>query len=127
MTQEDYTNSVPGGVLVPAVRIGPKHQVTIPKDIFGRLRLEIGDYLDVAVTEHTIVMIPKKLIPKQHEWFYTKEWQKKEWEADEAIARGEVSGPFRSTDELMTHLKRASMTDTRIAKYRHANTDDHTI
>jgi bifunctional DNA-binding transcriptional regulator/antitoxin component of YhaV-PrlF toxin-antitoxin module len=26
-------------------RIGPKHQITIPKDIFKELKLEVGDFL----------------------------------------------------------------------------------
>ena len=27
-------------------KIGPKHQVTIPKTVFERLKLDVGDYLD---------------------------------------------------------------------------------
>ncbi|MCI0529273.1 MAG: AbrB/MazE/SpoVT family DNA-binding domain-containing protein, partial [Nitrospira sp.] len=74
-------------------KIGPKHQITIPKEVFERLHLEIGDYLEVQVRGNYIVMVPKKLISKDQVWFYTPEWQEKEREADEAIARGEVSGP----------------------------------
>ncbi|MEK7560449.1 MAG: AbrB/MazE/SpoVT family DNA-binding domain-containing protein [Patescibacteria group bacterium] len=88
----------------PIARIGPKHQVTIPKEIFDKLCLDVGDYLDVQATGATIVMTPKKLIPKDQEWFYTKEWQVKEREADEAIARGKVSGLFTTADQLMAHL-----------------------
>ena len=89
---------------MPNVRIGPKHQVTIPKEIFDRLRLAIGDYLEVEATEQAIIMTPKKLISKDQEWFYTKEWQEKEREADTAILRGELSAPFATIDELMEHL-----------------------
>ena len=87
-------------------RIGPKHQVTIPKAVFERLKLDVGDYLDVQVKGATITMAPKKLIPKDQAWFYTSGWQKKEGEADEAIARGDVSGPFTSADELIKHLRK---------------------
>ncbi|MBI4531884.1 MAG: AbrB/MazE/SpoVT family DNA-binding domain-containing protein [Candidatus Latescibacteria bacterium] len=87
-----------------ATKIGPKHQVTIPKEVFERLHLEVGEYLDVEVKEDRILMVPKKLIPKDQAWFYTPEWQAKEREADEAIARGEVSGPFSSIEALKTHL-----------------------
>ena len=91
-----------------ATRVGPKHQVTIPKEVFERLKLEVGDYLDVQVRGSTIAMVPAKLIPKDQAWFYAPEWQKKEREADEAIARGEVSGPFSSAKEMLGHLgKRA--------------------
>ena len=87
-------------------KVGPKHQVTIPKEVFEKVRLEVGDYLDVDVKGHAITMIPKKLIPKDQAWFYTPEWQDKEREADEAIARGEVSGPFSSGSALTKHLRK---------------------
>lgn len=87
-------------------RIGPKHQVTIPKEVFGELGLEVGDYLEVRARVDTITMVPKKLIPKDRAWFYTPEWQKKEMEADEAIAQGKVSGPFSSANGLFEHLKK---------------------
>jgi antitoxin MazE len=89
---------------MPIIKIGPKHQVTIPQEIFTRLRLEVGDYLDVQATDQGILMIPKKLIPKDQEWFYSKEWQEKEREADAAIARGEVSGLFETVEAVMEHL-----------------------
>ena len=89
---------------MPITKIGPKHQVTIPKEVFARLRLEVGDYLDVQTTEQGILMIPKKLIPKDQEWFHSKEWQEKERQADAAISRGEVAGPFETVAELMAHL-----------------------
>ena len=90
---------------MPLVKIGPKHQVTIPKEVFEKLRLATGDFLDVQITEQGVLMIPQTLVPKDQAWFHNKEWQEKEREADEAIARGEVSEPFESVDELMAHLE----------------------
>jgi AbrB family looped-hinge helix DNA binding protein len=87
-------------------RISPKHQITIPKEAFEKLRLEVGDFLEVEVTEEGLLIIPKKLISKDQAWFWTKEWQQKEKEADEAIAKGEVSGPFKKTDDLIRHLRK---------------------
>ena len=49
---------------------------------------------------------PQK-VPKDQEWFWTPEWQEKEREADEAIHKGEVSGPFSTAEELIEHLKHA--------------------
>lgn len=86
-------------------KIGPKHQVTIPKKIFEELNLEVGDYLEVNTEKDHISMIPKKLVPKDQAWFWTPEWQKKEREADEDIKAGRVSGPFHSANELIKHLK----------------------
>lgn len=87
-------------------KVSPKHQITIPREAFKRLNLEVGDYLEVDVTEEGLLLIPKKLVSKDQTWFWTKEWQKKEKEADEAIARGEVSGPFENTKELVRHLRK---------------------
>ena len=91
---------------MPAVKIGPKHQVTIPKDVFDSLHLEVGDFLDTQVKDNAIVLIPKKLVAKDQEWFWTKEWQTKEREADEAIANGEVSGPFSKAPDALKALKK---------------------
>ncbi|MDQ1318171.1 MAG: SpoVT-AbrB protein [Candidatus Poribacteria bacterium] len=46
------------------VKIGPKHQITIPKEVFNQLHLEIGDFLDVVVSEERIIIIPKELTTK---------------------------------------------------------------
>lgn len=89
---------------MPIVKIGPKHQVTIPSELFTILNLKPGDLIEAQLRDKEIVLIPQKLIPKDQAWFWTKEWQQKEREADEAIARGELSGPFETADELLKHL-----------------------
>jgi antitoxin MazE len=87
-------------------RVSPKHQITIPKESFEKLHLEVGDFLEVDVTEEGLLLIPKRLISKDQAWFWTKEWQEKEKEADEAIAKGDLSGPFESAGELIRHLRK---------------------
>lgn len=86
-------------------RIGPKHQITIPREAFERLDLHPGDLLDVEVTEEGLRIVPQKLVPRDQAWFWTKEWQEREREASEAIARGELSGPFETAEELVRHLR----------------------
>ncbi len=49
---------------MPAVRIGPKHQVTIPKEVFEALRLEAGDFLDATAQGGRIILTPKQLTAK---------------------------------------------------------------
>ncbi len=93
---------------MPITRISPKHQITIPKEAFEKLHLEVGDFLEANVTEGGLLLIPKKLISKDQAWFWTKEWQKKEKEADEAIEKGDLSGPFEDADELIRHLRKSS-------------------
>jgi AbrB family looped-hinge helix DNA binding protein len=87
-------------------RIGPKHQITIPKDIFETLNLEVGDFLEAGIEDNTIVLVPKKLIPKDQAWFWTKEWQKGEREADEAIRKGDLMGPFSNIKNALKALKK---------------------
>ncbi len=87
-------------------RISPKHQITIPKEAFEKLQLEVGDFLEVETTEEGLLLIPKKLVSKDQTWFWTREWQEKEKEADEAIAKGEISKPFKKADELIRHLRK---------------------
>lgn len=49
---------------MPAVRIGPKHQVTIPKDVFETLRLHEGDFLEACAEGSRIVLTPMQLAAK---------------------------------------------------------------
>jgi antitoxin MazE len=91
---------------MPAVKIGPKHQITIPKNVFDSLRLEVGDFLDTHVKDNALILVPKKLIPKDQEWFWTKEWQEMEKEADDAIAKGETIGPFAKASDAIKALKK---------------------
>jgi AbrB family looped-hinge helix DNA binding protein len=89
-----------------AVKIGPKHQITIPKEVFDSMRLEPGDFLDTRVEGNTIVLIPQRLVPKDQEWFWSKEWQEMEKEADEAIAKGDTVGPFSKASDAIKALKK---------------------
>lgn len=49
---------------MPAVRIGPKHQVTIPKGIFANLELEVGDSLEATAQGGRIVLTPLQVSAK---------------------------------------------------------------
>lgn len=49
---------------MPAVRIGPKHQVTIPKEVFDNLRLKAGDFLEATAQGGKIVLAPLQLTAK---------------------------------------------------------------
>lgn len=47
-----------------AVRIGPKHQVTIPKEVFETLSLNEGDFLEAAAEGGRIILTPLQLAAK---------------------------------------------------------------
>jgi antitoxin MazE len=91
---------------MPAVKIGPKHQITIPREVFDSMHLEVGDFLETHIKNNAIVLIPQKLVPKDQEWFWSKEWQKMEKEADKAIAKGETIGPFLKASDAVKALKK---------------------
>jgi len=56
-----------------------------------------------TITKRKIGLIPKGT-PKDQEWFWSKEWQKGEREADEDIAAGRLSKPFDNAEELIISL-----------------------
>ena len=136
------------------VKIGPKHQITIPKEVFNQLNLEVGNFLDVVVSEDRIIIIPKELTTKvtvptlnkdeqkaltqikekilkiqtdhthskgltdieaeiaakvglidtEQMWWWKEDWQKGEREAENNIAKGEVSEAFQNIEEAMSYL-----------------------
>jgi len=47
-----------------AVRIGPKHQVTIPKEAFEVLQLSEGDFLEARAEGGRIILTPMQLAAK---------------------------------------------------------------
>lgn len=46
------------------VKIGPKHQITIPKKVFEALQLEVGDILEVKVSNGKGIFVPKRITEK---------------------------------------------------------------
>ena len=91
---------------MPAVKIGPKHQITIPKEIFDSLRLKVGDFVETTIRDNTVVIIPQRMVPRDQEWFWAREWQEKEREADEAIKEGKTIGPFDKAADAIKALKK---------------------
>jgi len=49
---------------MPIVKIGPKHQVTIPKGVFDQLHLRPGDFLEAITQGGKIIMVPRQLVAK---------------------------------------------------------------
>ncbi len=90
---------------MPIVKLGPKHQVTIPLEIYRKLNLNVGDILRVEEKGDGIFLLPQKLVPREQTWFFSKEWQAKEREADKDIKEGRISGPYDSIKDLLKDLK----------------------
>lgn len=90
--------------LEEAVRLGAKHQVTIPRRISKALGLKKGDHMLMRLVDRRVEMVPVSLIPKDQLWFWTPEWQAKEREVDEALAQGDFK-EAKSVEELLKELK----------------------
>ena len=86
------------------VRMRENGQVTIPKKMREMFALEAGDILLIDSREDGIVIQPRKLIDPAQSWFWSKEWQEKERQADEDIKAGRVSAPLNGIGELREHL-----------------------
>jgi len=49
---------------MPFVKIGPKHQITIPKQVFSSLELKAGDIIEVMVQGGKVMLVPKQITEK---------------------------------------------------------------
>lgn len=78
-------------------------QVTLPSVIRKRLGLRVGDVLETTVEKGRIVISPVKTIDARQSWFWTKEWQDAEKEAEEDIRSGRVKR-FKNAQELIKDL-----------------------
>ena len=78
-------------------------QITLPAGIRRKAHIEEGDILEAEVRGDEIILKPKKLIDKSQAWYWTKEWQEAERQADEDIAAGRVK-EFDTVDELIKDL-----------------------
>ena len=91
------------------VRVKRHYQITIPQGLRKELNIDIGDYVEVENQKGNIIMRPVKLVRPDQEYFYTKEWQKGEAEADKDIAKGGVIGPFDNIKDSLKALKNAKI------------------
>jgi len=91
------------------VRIKRHYQITLPAVLRKKLNIDIGDYMEVENKNGDIVMRPVKVIHPDQEYFYTREWQEGEAQADKDIAKGDVVGPFDNIKDNLKALKKAKI------------------
>ena len=79
-------------------------QITLPIKIREAVGLAENDQLKVTVKDGQIILEPVVTIPKDQAWFWTKEWQEGELEAEHDIKTGNVK-TFNSAEEMIAHLR----------------------
>ncbi len=91
-------------MITETVKVTRRGQVTLPASLRNAAHIEEGDYIQFFIEGETINLIVKKLVDKSQTYFWTREWQEGEREADEDIRAGRIK-TFDSVDELIAELK----------------------
>jgi len=87
------------------VKVQKNKNITLPMWLINRFQVGAGDFVRLEETKDGVLMKPAKLIDPSQAYFWTKEWQAGEQEAEEDIRKGRVKR-FKSIKELMTDLQR---------------------
>ena len=90
---------------MPLVKVKKYCQITLPSAIRKKCRIDEGDYLEIEEKDGAMVLKPVKIVHPDEAYFYSKEWQKGEAEADKDIAKGDVIGPFDNLADGLNALK----------------------
>ena len=85
-------------------QIRQNYQITLPAELRKRLGVKIGDLLEIAVKGTKLIVTPKRAVDIDQAWFWSKEWQAAEREADADIKAGRVK-KARSAEEMIRSLK----------------------
>ncbi len=94
---------------MPLVKVKRYCQITLPSLIRKRFNVDEGDYLEIDEIDGNMVLKPVKMVHSEQAYFYSKEWQKGEAEADKDIAKGDVLGPFDNLADGLAALKTAKI------------------
>ena len=78
-------------------------QVTLPVDLRKIFGIDEGDVMEAKKTKEGILLKPKAVVDKSQVYFWTKEWQEKEKEADEDYRKSRYK-KFKNIDKLIKDL-----------------------
>lgn len=85
------------------IRVTRGGQVTIPAALRREAGIEIGDYLEVRLEEHRLVLLPKEVVDRGQAFFWTEAWQLGEREAQKDLDEGRVER-FETLEDLIADL-----------------------
>ncbi len=81
-----------------------KGQITLPDEIRKAAHLEEGDLLEAELTADGVLLRPQKLIDATQAWFWSREWQAGEREADADRAAGGIES-FATEEAFLGALR----------------------
>lgn len=86
------------------VKVQKNKNITLPMWLLNRFHVGVGDFVRLEERKEGVFLRPAKLIDPSQAYFWTKEWQAGEREADEDIRKGRVK-KLKSVKELMRDLR----------------------
>jgi bifunctional DNA-binding transcriptional regulator/antitoxin component of YhaV-PrlF toxin-antitoxin module len=86
------------------VKVQKNKNITLPLWLIRRFHVAAGDFVRIEETKNGVLLKPAKLIDPSQSYFWTKEWQEGEREAEEDIRKGRVK-KFKSVKDLMDDLR----------------------
>ena len=87
------------------VKVQKNKNITLPTWLIQRFHLVVGDFVRLQETKDGVLMKPAKFVDPSQAYFWTREWQAGEQEAEEDIRKGRIK-KFKSVKELMDDLRR---------------------
>lgn len=87
------------------ILIGKRYEVVIPRQSARRLGIKPGEEFEMVESKKALLLVPKKKIPQDQQWYYTPRWQKMMREAFEDIKHGRIVGPFETAEEAIRELR----------------------
>lgn len=75
--------------------------ITIPKELTKK-----GELVIIPRKEYEEFLRISKVMPRDQEWFWVKEWQEKEKEATRDIGLKNISAPYKTKKELQAALNK---------------------
>lgn len=86
------------------VKVKNKYQIVIPEDVRKKLKVDIGDTLEIMEKDGSLVIKPVMFIEKSQAYFWTDKWQKGEKEAEDAKEKGKFK-EFKKAEEAVKWLR----------------------
>ena len=86
------------------VKVQKNKNITLPTWLIHRFHMVVGDFVRLQETKEGVLIKPAKLVDPSQSYFWTKEWQAGEREAEQDIRKGRVK-KFKSVKELMDDLR----------------------